>query len=411
MKLYVARHGQVATDAQYHDGDFSLPKGEIDLSPLGREQATHLGKFLKKRGFRGPIYASPLMRTMETAEQIAKETGSVILPTPWMHEIFADQDYLDTYCGATLEQLRLWYPHTAKDAVLNYPWWPKTAENHDLVYQRVCRGIDGLLQEFASTDEEILLLGHGASTEAAYSRLGLKQGGIMWNCCLGMHDSKDPSQSFGKNISFLPGQLVSANLRMALDYEIDEACQTPFGVEIPQQLLDCGSFKLLHIGDTHSATYSFYRQLIRLIKPDAIVHTGDTADEDKVGCDPTVKVAYLQKAAKLSQILKETGCPVYWIPGNNDLPEEIARIAPFFKITAPGTVLDIQGIRICVAHARQQLTGQGDFCLYGHAANAGMDFQEERISMGPDCQCLNAMHGVFVLTLPEKEVWQLERPD
>lgn len=121
MRIYVARRGQVATDAQYHDGDFSFPKGEIDLSPLGRQRASLLSTFLKKRGFSGRIYASPLMRTMETAELIAEETGSVIIPTPWMHEIFVDQYYLDEYKGASLAQLCDWYPHTAKEAVLEHP--------------------------------------------------------------------------------------------------------------------------------------------------------------------------------------------------------------------------------------------------------------------------------------------------
>lgn len=411
MRIYVARHGQVATDAEYHDGDYSLPKGEVELSPLGRQQATLLGRFLAKRGFHGRIFASPLMRTMETAELIARETGSVIFPTFWMHEIFADQSFLDEYQGASLAQLQSWYSHTAENAVLEYPWWPKSAEDHTLVRRRVYAGIDLLLQELGDTDEEILLLGHGASTEAVYSRLRLKQGGLMWNCCLGMYDSKDPGQSFGKNISFLPGQMVSSNQRMALEYEIDEGCQRPFGIEISQQLQKPGSFKLLHIGDTHSATYSFYRQLIRLVKPDVIIHTGDTADEDKVGCDRSVRETYLHKAAILVQILKEANCPVYWVPGNNDLPEDMARLAPFFNIAAPDTVLDISGQHICIAHSRNQLSKQADFYLYGHAANAGMGFQEELFSMGAQSRCLNAMHGVFLLTLPEKEICQIERPD
>lgn len=81
MRIYVARHGQVATDAQYHDGDYSLPKGEIDLSSLGRQQASLLGAFLKKRGFSGRIYASPLMRTMETAQLTRLVRPDVIIHT------------------------------------------------------------------------------------------------------------------------------------------------------------------------------------------------------------------------------------------------------------------------------------------------------------------------------------------
>ena len=76
MKIYVTRHGQIDLNAEYHGGNALLPVGEVLLSELGREQATLLGKKLCKLGFAGKIYASPLLRTMETAELIAKETGA-----------------------------------------------------------------------------------------------------------------------------------------------------------------------------------------------------------------------------------------------------------------------------------------------------------------------------------------------
>ena len=106
MIRYITRHGQVADDAEYINGNVSLPKGEVPLSALGREQAVLLGKFLKRRNFTGKILASPLWRTMETAELIATETGSSIYPVGWMHEIFADQEYIDEYNGSPLEKLR-----------------------------------------------------------------------------------------------------------------------------------------------------------------------------------------------------------------------------------------------------------------------------------------------------------------
>ena len=71
MKVYVTRHGQVATDAEYY-GDVNYPRGDMPLSPLGREQAKLLGERLKKEGFNGRIFASPFIRTMETAELISE---------------------------------------------------------------------------------------------------------------------------------------------------------------------------------------------------------------------------------------------------------------------------------------------------------------------------------------------------
>ena len=410
MKLYVTRHGQVADDAEYIDGNVSLPKGEVPLSALGREQAILLGKFLKKRNFHGTILSSPLWRTMETAELIVEETGATIRPVGWMHEIFANQDYIDEYDGSTVEQLRAVYPHTAKDATLAHPWWTLKAETSDDVKTRVRAGIDALIAEHGKTDEEYLLVGHGASAGAANRYLDLKRGGILWNCCIGMYDTKHPERNYGKNVSFLPGQMVTNNKTTALEYPIAEDSQTPFGIEIPDAVKNTDSFKVLHIGDTHSATYSFYRQLIRLVKPDVIVHTGDTADEDKVGCDASVREPYLMKVKILADILKDANCPVYWVPGNNDLPDEVAKIAPHFTVVQPDTVLEIEGEKFCVSHSFTQITKEAKYYLYGHGTN-NESFEAELTMKGENALCLNNMWRIHVITLPENQVFYIETPD
>lgn len=411
MKIYITRHGQVGINAEYINGNAALPRGEMNLSALGKEQATMLGKFLTKRNFHGKILASPLWRAMETAEAIAAETGSVILPTPWIHEIFMDEELLNAYRGSTIEQLKAWYPHVPKDAEIDYPWWPEKVESSADVMARVSAGIDALLAKYGDTDEEVLIVGHGASSGAADEYLDLNPDSMLWNCCLSMYDSKNPRSNYGKNVSFLPGQMVTNNKHSALDYAADKALEPPFDIRLPEELRNTKQFKLLHIGDTHSSSYSYYRKLLPMLKPDVIVHTGDTADEDKVGCDKSVVESYLKKATILAEILREANCPVYWIPGNNDLPDEIAKIAPDFTIVQPDTVLEIEGQTFCVAHSRDQITKKADFYLYGHVQVASEYFEDELRFMGKDALCLNVVRNIFVLTLPEKELYRLQRPD
>lgn len=374
MKLYITRHGQVGINAEYLNGNASLPRGEMNLSDLGRAQATCVGKCLAARGFHGKILSSPLWRTMETAEAIAQETGSVIYPTPFMHEIFSDQELLDAYRGLTIEELKAWYPHVAQDAEILYPWWPKQVETSKDVLARVSAGIDALLLQFGETDEEMLLVGHGASSGEADEYLNLNPDGALWNCCLSMYDSKSPRASFGKSIAHLPADMITNNKHTALDYAADKTLNAPLEIRIRDEVKDTDQFKILHIGDTSSVTYCYYRKLIEAVKPDMIIHTGDTADEDKVGCDPTVRESYLKKAKILAQILKDADCPVYWVPGNNDLPEEIAKIAPFFKIVQPDSVVEIEGHTFCLTHSRQQITKQAEFYLFGHARVAAEHF-------------------------------------
>ena len=412
MRIFVTRHGQVATTAEYINGDVGLPKGEVPLSEMGRQQSTLLGKAMIKEKFQGVIYASPLLRTMETAELIAQETGSLIYPTPWMHEIFSDAESLEEYEGCNLEQLREYFPHIAPDATLEYPWWPKQVENHEDVRQRVVAGIEELLKR-RDTDEEYLLVGHGASTGAANIYLDLRRSGMLWNCCLGRYDSKHPERNMGKYIGFLPGNMVSANKTMAMDMTFEEDCLRPYNVQIPEQLLqmkDRKGCKVLHIGDTHSATYPFYKHLIQMVKPDIIIHTGDTADEIKAGRIPEVREKYLERVAGLFEILKDSDSTVYWVPGNNDLPEEVAKMAPFLHILQPNDILDIEGQRICVSHSREQIKVDADIYLYGHGIRAG-SFEDEFGGGEGQGWYFNNLWGVYVLLLPEKQFYRIEHPD
>ncbi len=409
MHIYVTRHGQVAEDTEYFDDNAALPKGEVPLSALGREQATRLGKFLAKQNFRGAIYASPLVRTMETAELIAEHTGSAIYPTHWMREYFGDQEFISAYRGLTVDELKAQFPHVAEDAILPYPWWSQTPDTVDGVRDRVIAAIDNLLAERGDTDEEILLVGHGKTAGAANIYLDLKRSGILWNCCVGMYDSKNQKNSYGKNIDFLPGQIVSSNKNMALDYKIPEDSLTPFAVTIPEKVITTKDFKILHIGDTHSATYAFYKHLIRLVKPNVIIHTGDTANEDKVSRDRDAVEPYLMKVKMLADILKEANCPVYWVPGNNDLPDEVARIAPYFHIVQPDSLLTIKGLTMCLAHSRDQFTKKAEFYLYGHGKTE-KTYVDECRCMGEGTHCLNAEWSISVITLPQREIHHIENP-
>ena len=407
MKIYITRHGQVDVTAEYFNGDISLPKGEVPLSELGRQQATLLGKRMKELGFCGKIYSSPLLRTMETAELVARETNSVIVPTPWFHEIFWNQEEIDHYRGYSAEELREFFPHVAEDAAMNEVWWATKAESIEMVYERVAKGLEEYLNE---GEEDILLVGHGASAGLAHDYLKLRDGGFLWNCCLGLYDSIYPENNYGNDITHLPPHMVSSNKLMGMDIGFDDSLDKLYSIQVPAELKEEKSLKLLHIGDTHSETYTYYKQIIKMVKPDIIIHTGDTADEIKVGRMPEMKAEYVSAIQVLLKILKDARCKVYWIPGNNDLPEEIAKSAPFIEIVQPDTVMNIGGVDICVSHSKEQITGKADIYLYGHGTRADNEELEKHLP-GKQTLYLNDMWNTYVLVLPQKKLYAFERPE
>jgi len=278
MRIFITRHGQVDLKAKYINGDVMLPAGEVLLSELGEEQAIILGKHLKELGFKGKILSSPLLRTMRTAELIAKETGCQIWTTAWMHEIFSGIETLSKYRGYMLEELREMYTCISKEAVLEYPWWPKQVENQDIVLERVSKGLAALLEAYADTDEEFLLVGHGASVHNAHKYLGLG-GHHTWNCCLGLYDTLHPELNYGRDVSFMPEEMVSSNMVMATDVNFGVDFPAFYKIDVSAELRRGKGQKLLYIHDTEPEYYWYYRQLANAVKPDIIMQAGQIVDE------------------------------------------------------------------------------------------------------------------------------------
>lgn len=124
---------------------------------------------------------------------------------------------------------------------------------------------------------------------------------------------------------------------------------------------------ILYISDTDTRQYPQLAQLLGWVRPGAIIHTGDSADEWKVGRKPEHREGYEAGLKVLGEILKGADCPVYFTSGNNDdfttLPEE-------FHIIPNKGVVEVLGLRCYLTHM-PPLTkiGDVDFVLYGHSGN------------------------------------------
>lgn len=101
------RHGQSESNlAKVFTG-----QGQVDLTPLGVEQAKKTAEFLKEYPI-DVIYASDLARAMQTAEPTAQMHGLEVLPNPAFREIFAGEwegkpytDLMEQYS----ESFSLWH--------------------------------------------------------------------------------------------------------------------------------------------------------------------------------------------------------------------------------------------------------------------------------------------------------------
>ena len=171
-RIYIARHGQRPS------------KGDSSLTDLAKEQARMLGERLKAEGFKGNIYASPYLRTVETAVEIAKVTGGKVALNPLIQERTHKLGSPDIK-GRTQSELSKIFPGMILDSPkLEYPW-----VYTDNSGEKLKENVEKAIQEALKADgRDFILVGHKATVKAALEILG-KQAGVqieaeIWNCTL-----------------------------------------------------------------------------------------------------------------------------------------------------------------------------------------------------------------------------------
>ena len=399
MKIYISRHGQVADDAEYL-GDVAYPKGDIPLSALGREQARLLGVRLRDEGFSGIIYSSPFMRTMETADIIAREVGATVVPTPAFHEIFRGQGMVDDFVGKSAEELKRAFSCVAADAVLPEHWWARRIETAEDVRYRVSLKLRELIPD-PREEKDILLVGHGASVDAMCVYLtGEVDPTPFFNCSYTLFDSK--IKRIKRNDSL---HLAISEMTYNRVHYLDKERK----ITLPDGLLDEKGVRVLHIGDTFSYTYDWYISLVKAVKPDVIIHTGDTADEMKVSRDIPIRERYYDRASAFLNKLSSLTKRLIWVPGNNDIPEKITELCPEIEYYDAGSVIDIGGVKLSLAHIKKDLSDGAEVYLYGHSTRYET-WSPARNTPDSAELYLNAMWSANIIHLPSKRLYTVELP-
>ena len=397
MKIFVTRHGQVADDAEYL-GDVAFPKGDIPLSKLGCEQARLLGERLKSEGFSGVIYSSPFVRTMQSADIIARITGSSVVPTPAFHEIFRSDSMVSDFKGKSCDELRALFPTVDGKATLPPRWWTYKTEDEEAVRYRVSLAMQDIMKNAAG---DVLLVGHGASVDVMVSYLTATTNHTpFYNCSYTVFDT-DTKRGVRNDASHFTTDKITYNRVPFLEKE--------YKIDLPEELPRDGGMRILHIGDTVSMHYPWFVSLVKILKPDVIIHTGDTADEMKVSRDVSIRELYLERAGAFLRRLCEL-CPrVIWVPGNNDLPERITELAPKIEFRNQGTVIDIDGVKFSLAHQKENLSDGYDVHLYGHSGRYEVWSMERNKDFNTPWY-VNAMWCVSVISLPQKKIYSIPRP-
>lgn len=177
--IWIARHGNRLDFVNPEWFNTAQRRYDPPLSEDGVEQAKQLGQRLVGEGIRH-IFASPFLRTVQTANEVANildlpiqlESGlSEWLNPDWMSTVPERQPLAELQ-----EHFPRINPNYSSRVIAYYP------ETNERVMQRTAQTVQRLVAEFS---EDILLVGHGASV------VGCTQGLVGGNpevkaalCCL-----------------------------------------------------------------------------------------------------------------------------------------------------------------------------------------------------------------------------------
>jgi len=145
------RHGQTPMSVQKRYAGLS-PKTDAPLTDTGVRQAVAAAKRLASAGI-DAIVASPLQRTVRTAEEVAAVTGVPVL---------TDQDFRETDFGAweglTFAEVRERWPSELATWLADPSVAPPGGESFDQVSERVTAALHRILAERAH--QTVLIVSH-----------------------------------------------------------------------------------------------------------------------------------------------------------------------------------------------------------------------------------------------------------
>ncbi len=242
MILYFIRHGQSANNLLYEEqGHDDHRTQDPELTDYGRRQAQSVGRFLANGHNVTPaasdalmqdvggfhlthLYASPMVRAMDTAQAIAQATGLTPVVWPEVHEtggIWLKNPETEERCGLpgadrTFFETR--YPQFVlpDGGWAEGGWWNRPYERFNIgCIERAKQLLVDLQARHGNTDDRVAVVSHGAFYNALMkTMLGISMETALWftlhNTGLTRIEFADETRlSYSNRVDFLPPELIT----------------------------------------------------------------------------------------------------------------------------------------------------------------------------------------------------------
>ncbi|SHK57266.1 metallophosphoesterase [Tepidibacter formicigenes] len=176
-------------------------------------------------------------------------------------------------------------------------------------------------------------------------------------------------------------------------------------VYIPKCLKDRKGEVILHISDT---PYSFFyplKKVIKKLKPDYIIHTGDLVDNIKLEFCHYSLYTYTKRLRILVDILENSKAKkIYVCVGNHDEKETIKKLSKRIHIVEKSKNIKIKNLNLRISHYSDEIIKNPlEYNLFGHDLSIKNKIDKERVY-------LNGIESINIIDVDNGEVTNLPYP-
>jgi predicted phosphodiesterase len=173
--------------------------------------------------------------------------------------------------------------------------------------------------------------------------------------------------------------------------------------KLPEEFHSSQELKIMHISDTPESIYPHIYKMLNYSQPDIIIHTGDLVDNLKLeNAGQEMIPLYQKKSAEfISNLEKLTSARIIYVPGNHDDLSIIKDNINRSEIMAEGTIIELDGVKIGLAHYPEKLPQGAEINLFGH--NSQKKFESKN-------KYLNGILNINYLLLPSKTDYKVNYP-
>ena len=174
-------------------------------------------------------------------------------------------------------------------------------------------------------------------------------------------------------------------------------------VYIPREVLQMKRPIVMHISDTPEEIYPYLYQVINLMKPEYLIHTGDLVDNIKLENVPNLEPDY---HASLEDFIKNIESfniqKIYYVSGNHDQTEKIESLREKGEVLEEG-IIQLEGLKFYLNHFFVTERSEADYYLYGHS------FEPKSHQTASEIR-LNGLEAISVISLKNQKMKSLPYP-